>query len=479
MKKLNFHFLILIAGAAMLLCSTKLSAQNTLPFKELGKIHTLSANEIETSRWSVGGETLDRDYADYHEYKSYLGPSGAKRIRLQAGWAKCEQIKGKYDFTWLDGIVDDALSQGVSPWLQTSYGNTIYEGGGQPILAGGIPTSEEALKAWDNWVFALVSRYKDKVKEWEVWNEADISKEMTAQEFAVFHVRTCEIIKKVQPEARIIALGLAGLGRTEYVTSILKILKAENKLHFMDVLSYHGYSARPEHTYPQIQKLREILNEYKPGIEMWQGENGAPSTPKGQSVGALSREDWSELTQAKWVLRRMMGDIGHDVDVVNVFTLADLWYQGGDHLVGYNSKGLLKARPDHSIERPKPSYFAFQHTATLFSEKINRIKNAGIEKEDKDLMVFTFDKEKTKGAAVVFWFAEAKPADNYNAKPINFAVSGVKIKNPVLVDLLTGMVYQIPGDNFATNKDSIKISGVPVSDYPLVIVDKKWLKISQ
>lgn len=479
MKKISFHFLIFIAGVVIFLFPKLLTAQNPLPFKELGKIRTLSANEIETSRWSVGGETLDRDYADYHKYKSYLGPSGAKRIRLQAGWAKCEQVKGEYDFTWLDGIVDDAISQGVSPWLQPSYGNPIYEGGGQPFLAGGIPTSNEALEAWDKWVFALVSRYKDKVKEWEVWNEADISKQMTAQEFAVFHVRTCEIIKEVQPEARIIALGLAGLGRTEYVTSILEILKAENKLHLMDVLSYHGYSARPEHTYPQIKKLREILNENKPGIEMWQGENGAPSTPKGQSVGALSREDWSELTQAKWVLRRMMGDIGHDVDVVNVFTLADLWYAGGDHLVGYNSKGLLKARSDHSIERPKPSYFAFQHTASLFSEKINRIKNAGIEKEDEDLMVFAFNKEKINGAAFVFWSAEAKPADHYNAKPVNFKVSGVKIKNPVLVDLLTGIVYQIPKENISIKRKTISVSEIPVADYPLVIAEKEWLTVTQ
>jgi polysaccharide biosynthesis protein PslG len=476
MKRIKFHLLILVAGATMLLYSTQLSAQNPLSFKELGKIKTLSSNEIETSRWSVGGETLDRDYANYHEYKSYLGPSGAKRVRLQGGWAKCEKVKGVYDFTWLDEIVDDALSQGVSPWIQPSYGNPIYEGGGQAILAGGIPTSEEALKAWDNWVYALLSRYKDKVKEWEVWNEPDISKKMTAQEFAVFHVRTCEIIKKVQPEARIIALGLAGLGRTEYVTSIMDILKAENKLHFMDVLSYHGYSSRPEQTYPQIQKLREILNEYKPGIEMWQGENGAPSTPVGQSVGALSREDWSELTQAKWVLRRMMGDIGHDVDVVNVFTLADLWYEGGDHLVGYNSKGLLKARPDHSIERPKPSYFAYQHTATLFSEKIDRIKNAVIETNDNNLMVFAFSKKKTKGSALVFWFADAKPVDEYSAKPVRISASGVKMKKPVLVDLLTGKVYQVPKENMRTKGNKIELTDIPVSDYPLVLVESSWLK---
>jgi hypothetical protein len=109
-------------------------AQNDMTYKELGTVKTKSSNEIKTSRWSIGGETLDRNYASYEAYKKYLGPLGAKRIRLQGGWAKCEKVKGQYDFEWLDNIVDDALSQGVSPWIQPSYGNPIYEGGGQPVL---------------------------------------------------------------------------------------------------------------------------------------------------------------------------------------------------------------------------------------------------------------------------------------------------------------------------------------------------------
>jgi hypothetical protein len=42
---------------------------------------------------------------------------------LQCGWAKCEQKPGVYDFAWLDEVVNDALAQGVQPWLEVSYGN--------------------------------------------------------------------------------------------------------------------------------------------------------------------------------------------------------------------------------------------------------------------------------------------------------------------------------------------------------------------
>ena len=73
----------------------------------------------------LGCETLDRDYADYDAYKEYLAPLGMRYVRLQAGWAKCERQRGVYDFAWLDHIVDDAVSRGLEPWLELSYGNPV------------------------------------------------------------------------------------------------------------------------------------------------------------------------------------------------------------------------------------------------------------------------------------------------------------------------------------------------------------------
>jgi hypothetical protein len=39
----------------------------------------------------VGCETIDRDHVIWDNYKDYLPPLGVKKIRLQAGWAKCEK----------------------------------------------------------------------------------------------------------------------------------------------------------------------------------------------------------------------------------------------------------------------------------------------------------------------------------------------------------------------------------------------------
>ncbi|WP_339925708.1 hypothetical protein [uncultured Cyclobacterium sp.] len=451
--------------------------QENYSFETLGKLKTYSASEIESSRWSIGGETLDRDYADYHAYKEYLGPSGAKRIRLQGGWAKSEQVKGVYDFEWLDKIIDDALYQDVQPWLQVSYGNPIYPGGGEAALAGGIPTSEEALKAWDQWVESMVIRYKDKVKEWEIWNEPDISKKMSAEEFAAFHVRTGDIIKRIQPDAKIIALGLAGLSRTEYVKSILDILKSKDKLDQFDVLSFHGYNSVPERSYSAVAKLRELVSSFDPEIELWQGENGAPSTPKGQSVGAMTKYDWSETSQAKWVLRRMLGDMGHNVDVTSVFQISDMQYAKGDHFAGLNSKGLLKVAPDGSIERPKLSYKAFQNTVSVFSGEISKIDKAEVQKDIKDLMVFSYNKKGKKGTAITVWKGGEKPEDLMDTELVNFTITHAKIKNPVFLNLLDGTVYALNEDNYTKNGKVLLFQNIPIGDWPIVILDKDWLEL--
>ena len=126
-------------------------------FERIGTIRPRGASEIAGSNWTLGCETLDRDFAIYDEYKAYLVPLGIKTIRLQGGWAKTEKVRGVYDFAWLDTLVDDARGRGLNILLETDYGNPLYKGGGGADLAGGFPTSEESLAAWDRWVEAMAS----------------------------------------------------------------------------------------------------------------------------------------------------------------------------------------------------------------------------------------------------------------------------------------------------------------------------------
>jgi hypothetical protein len=440
-------------------------------WKELGTLKALSAKKIKTSRWSIGGETLDRNYADYNAYKSYLGPLGAKRLRLQAGWARCERVKGKYDFAWLDSIVNDALSQSVQPWLELSYGNPIYQGGGDAALAGGLPTSPEALAAWDAWVSAMVKHFGGRVHEWEIWNEPDLGTKFTAKDYAVIYARTGDVVRKEQPSARLIGLALCCMNWGQYAQTVVDYLKSVNKLHLLDVVSLHGYKLRPEETYPMVEEVKKVVLAVKPDVQFWQGENGAPSVKKGGTIGALREYDWSELTQAKWDLRRMFGDMGADMEVTNLFTMADLYYGSGDHMAGLNAKGLLQARPDKSIEKAKLMYSVYQNAASLFSGTVSRLKDA-VFNTGTDVSAFAYGKN-GKCNLLTLWMS-SKPAaeDESETKTMSFTVKNVSFKKPVYVDLISGKVYEIPTSQYKKDGNDFAFSGIAVPDCPVVIADK-------
>lgn len=447
-------------------------------WKEVGQLQTRDAKAIKSSTWSIGGETLDRDYTDYQSYRTYLGPLGAKRIRLQGGWSKCEKVKGKYDFTWLDAVIPDAASRGVAPWVELSYGNPIYEGGGEAKLAGHIPTSPEALAAWDNWVQAMVTRYKDQVPEWEIWNEPDLNKDHTGASIGQFYIRTAKLIKRIQPNARLIALGMAGVPNLTFMRDFYDVLKKEDALSLVDVQTYHGYSPNPDESYPKIEELRKLVWSYKPTIVFMQGENGAPSTPKAITIGAMRDYDWSELSQAKWDLRRMLGDHGRGI-ATNLFTISDIHYTAGDHMVGVNTKGLLQTNPDKTIKRPKMAYQAAQHVFSLFDDQIELLPNVKptVDQETVNAFVYRHGPASGKangGSLVTIWSKEARPAEDYPPKPTTLTLEG-SFKRPVLVDLITGKIYEIPKDHWSKKGNTFTFTGIPVPDYPVLVVDKSVL----
>jgi len=463
------YLISLFIGVFLVCCNANNIIAQT-KWKQVGQLKTRSAKEIKSSTWSIGGETLDRNYTDYQSYKKYLGPLGAKRIRLQGGWAKSEKIKGVYDLKWLDSIIPDAASRGVYPWVELSYGNPIYEGGGEAKLAGHIPTSPEALTAWDNWVKAMVTRYKSDVPEWEIWNEPDLNKDHTGAELGKFYLRTAKIVRSIQPDAKLIALGLAGVNRLEFVKDFMEYLKENDGLKYIDIMTYHGYAANPSTSYPQIEKLRALVWSYKPGVVFMQGENGAPSTPKEITIGALRQYDWSELTQAKWDLRRMLGDHGRGI-ATNLFTISDMHYAAGDHMVGVNTKGLLKTNPDKTIERPKMAYKAAQHVFSLFDNQLELVTDNKPTTNQEKVAAFGYRHKTNKGTLVTLWSSEAKPEEVYTPRAATVTVNG-SFKQPVFVDLISGTIYEIPKSQWKKSGSAYIFTNIPIPDYPVAIAEK-------
>ena len=439
-------------------------------FPLIGKLATRSALEIKSSSWSIGGETLDRDFGVYANYKKFLGRLGAKAIRLQCGWAKCEQTPGVYEFAWLDEVVKDALAQGVQPWLEVSYGNKLYPEGGGTGLGGALPRSPQALTAWENWVRAVVRRYRDRVKEWEVWNEPDLGPS-PAEEYAEFFIRTAEVIRGEQPQARIYALALAH--KVRYAELFLERVHQRDKLALIDGITIHSYPNNPDDT-RNIDELRALIARHGQPIAVRQGETGA--TSKFQENFALKKLPMTETTQAKWNLRRMLAHHGKDVPV-NLFTMIDLHYRWGGKL-DMNYKGLLASREDRTVAYAKPAYFAAQNVFAVFDDSLSRLADFPFTvKATNKLALYAYQQKATGKQAVTIWLSGAMPSDSNATTPLDITLARGEFTEPVYADLRTGAVYSIPKANWSHAGGGVVLRQIPIYDSPILIAEKEVLTL--
>ncbi len=479
MRKLTKIITLLAVSAGLMACANCTST-STEEFPLLGELASKKVREAKNDI-TVGCETLDRDYADYHQYKGFLTELGVKKIRLQAGWAKTEKVKGVYDFEWLDRIIDDAYERGLTIMLETSYGNPIYNGGGTPFLSGGWPSTPEALKAWDNWVRALAERYKDKVAEWEMWNEPDINKKQIGDGKSIvdLNIRTAEIIRSVNPDAKIAALAMALLDNPELSENLLAEFKRRGKLDMFDWITYHQYMYRPEDMYPLVDDFNKLLAKYSDKVLLRQAESGAPSV--GRAGGALSDYDWTELSQAKWALRRMMGDRGRNIQTC-IFCIADMNYAKTDAIKIKNHKGLLRTDENNRVIHPKMAYKSVQNLVAVYDYLGEILPSEDVVLgTDKSCSKFYFKNQRTIKDlnSVIFWFDGETPLNTNEYAATNVSVKGAKMENPVLVDLLTGEVRQIPAAKIEKNGEVTVFKGIPVYDSPQLIMDLSLLKLTK
>ncbi|MDR2117548.1 MAG: hypothetical protein LBP87_14320 [Planctomycetaceae bacterium] len=431
-------------------------------WKQLGTITPKNVSEVDSSPWALGCETLCRDYIDYNLYKEYIVPLGIKKIRLQGGWAKTEQEKGVYNFQWLDDIINDALGRGLEIWLETDYGNSIYEGGGSRDLGAGFPVSETALAAWDQWVEAMATRYKNKVRDWAMWNEPDRHGGVA---IADFNIRTAEIIKRIIPDARIAALSLAG-NNPKLVETCLNRFAEKGKLDLFHWVVYHGYSKNPDSSYKNVEATKEIVAKIAPHLKLWQGENGCPSEMAHRF--AMSGHPWSELTQCKWNARRMLGDLGHDV-VSSVFTICDFDHTGRE----INRKGLLKINNKTSLAKVKMAYYTVQNIVSVFDGTLERQKEYSCTiTSDKTITWFAYRNPSGKDI-LVFWDGNNIPKDENTTFPVSITVENGGFKDPVWCDVVTGRIHEIPDDLKNISEGKMILSKIPVYDAPVFITDRE------
>jgi len=254
-------------------------------------------------------------------------------------------------------------------------------------------------------------------------------------------------------------------------------------------MTYHDYAYNPDANVHEVALLRAALDKYAPDMPLRQGENGAPSN--GGAGGALWDNPWTELTQAKWKARRMLGNLGQDIES-SVFGLVEMSYTSGpiNRMV---TKGILKSDASKRVIRPKIAYYAIQNITSIFDNSLERIRalhhshdaangtlEAPVYSHSTDRRVAGFGyRNKTSGKTLyTFWLTENIPIDANELRLQTISISHANIDQPVWVDLISGAVHEIPASQWKKEGAIMRLTGIPFYDAPIVIADKSLVSIA-
>ena len=347
---------------------------------------------------------------------------------------------------------------------------------------------------------ALVAELgKEGVTEWEIWNEPNYS--MPAAVYAPFAVDTANAVLAVQPKATLdvgaflIPTSAGGDRGMPFVEATLKAFKAGVKVSPKQVkVSYHPYTSNPDAWYDaRFDAFRALVGSYGYGLR--NGENGAPSAS--QQVLALRNDQWTEDGQAKYALRRILGDLALGIET-GYFTMADIHYPTNAGSYSKNMKGLLQTgrytgiAPDYgdkSVVRTKVAYRAMQNVAAIFDGGVRADAAAGctVPEGYRAVAFVGTGKGGRPIHAVAVWRSADRPGDYAKAVPIELRCARLPLGAPdaagvpanlELANLLTSSVYRVFTPIALARREGAAFvwRELPVTDSPILIADRGFVR---
>lgn len=458
---------------------------------KIGEIQAKNARNIQKSKMGIGFEKLDRDAFDPSKCYDKISELGVKWARIQSGWAKTEKEKGVYDFTWLDDIVDNLIAAGLKPWICLCYGNGLYsELAAQTFGAVGVPPihTEEAAKAWENYVCATVAHYQGRVDTFEVWNEPDglwcWKTGVNATELGQFTKDTGRYVKETNPDAYVIG-GVVCAKDLSYLNEAM----AAGLCEYIDGISFHEYTHDESGVKQTVAAYKSLAKAYGYDLEIVQGESGSQSRSGG--CGAINTGAWTQRKQAKQLLRHAIADLMANVKFTSYFSCMDMFEAlngktgDPDSYKDFGYFGVLGADFDENgratgTYTPKLSFRALQVISSLLCENVELcdvpliVRPKYCErtwKKDADVTdIVNQGFYKPNGSfAWAYWCPTNIMTMDYESTiSFKLAYKGDDLK---LVDLMDGSIYRLP--ETMCQKDAFgtwQITHCPIKDYPMMLL---------
>jgi len=190
-----------------------------------------------------------------------LRAAGAKWVRPWLAWENTwrmqEPAPGHYDFTHLENALDRLEPLGLA-YEHVLFSSPESVGGSSALQS---PPPPDKMTLWEDWVRALVTRFRGRIQHYEAWNEPDMMWPGVAGENADQYVRLLEATyraaKAADPECFIDAPSSAGY--RGWLTDAVR----EGARPLTDVFTFHSYAAPAA-----------ITHHLRTRLDLWSGAAG-------------------------------------------------------------------------------------------------------------------------------------------------------------------------------------------------------------
>ena len=144
-------------------------------------------------------------------------PVGALGKLTGALWPYVEPTKGQFNWSRIDAFVDAASAHGVGimysndgipPWAAADSSTCFTQPYFGPYCSGAVAN----LQDWDDFVAALVTRYKGRIQIYELWNEPEHSFTGTMPQLVDMMQHEHDIIRTLDPTASILSPSMVSQG---------------------------------------------------------------------------------------------------------------------------------------------------------------------------------------------------------------------------------------------------------------------------
>jgi hypothetical protein len=215
--------------------------------------------------------------------------AGASRDRVTFDWFRFQPSPGNFDASVTnayDALLADAAAAnidtlgiliGAPEWARDDR----YLAGAYRVPRGLDLAWNDPNNVWGKFVYDIVSRYKDRVRAWEIWNEPNLTEFWPAppELFAQLMRVAWQAAKAADPNATIVLGGIYRGVNIERIDGIFKALRAIDpngaNAFFHDVIGYHLYDGGHCSVFDEIQYLRTFFWQPQVGNKpLWITESG-------------------------------------------------------------------------------------------------------------------------------------------------------------------------------------------------------------